>query len=180
MKDESIVYEYTSINVKSELEPMYIDCYEHFGWIHIKDVERKDYYINNDVSLDIVNIKFKRNRAIAGKDELNELQKKCEKAFLKVNKLEKEPLNIAIIYSLILGIVGALFMTVAVFSILANNLFIGIVSIIIAIIGFIFPYPIYRKVKGTKTEENRAKITLEQDLIFSIFEQAKKILYEND
>lgn len=180
MKDENIVYEYTSINVKSELEPMYIDCYEHFGWIHIKNTERKDYYINTDINQDIVNIKFKRDRAIPKKEELNELQKKCEKAFLKVNKLEKEPLAFAVSYSLIVGMIGILFLVVSIFSGLSSNWFISIISGLVAIIGFIFPYPIYRKVKGTKTVENKSKITLEQDLIFAIFEQSKKILFENE
>ena len=105
MKDENIVYEYISINVKSELEPMYIDCYEHFGWIHIKNEEKKDYYINNNVNQDIVNIKFKRDRMISNKEELNELQKKCEKSFLKINRLEKEPVSFAISYALIIGMI---------------------------------------------------------------------------
>ena len=177
---ESIVYEYISINVKSELESMYIDCYEHFGWIHIKNEEKKDYYINNNVNQDIVNIKFKRNRAITGKEELNELQRKCEKSFLKINRLEKEPMSLAISYALIIGMIGILFSIVSVFSLLASNWFIGIVSVVIAIIGFILPYLVYRRVKGNKIFENKPKIILEQDLILAIFEQAKNILFENE
>ena len=180
MKDKSVVYEYTSINVRNELEPMYVDCYEHFGWIHIKNEEKKDYYINNDVNLDIVTIKFKRDRAIPNKDELNELQKKCEKAFLKINKLEKEPMAWAISYALIIGLIGVLFGVVSVFSILASNWFIGTISAVVAVIGFIFPYFVYIRVKGNKIAENKSKIALEQDLIFAIFEQAKKILFENE
>lgn len=180
MKDENIVYEYISINVKSELEPMYIDCYEHFGWIHIKNEEKKDYYINNNVNQDIVNIKFKRDRMISNKEELNELQKKCEKAFLKINRLEKEPVFFAISYALIIGMIGILFAIVSIFSLLASNWFIGIISAIIAIIGFILPYLVYKRVKGNKTVENKSKINSEQDLILAIFKQAKEILFENE
>lgn len=32
-----VAYEYLSLNVKSEREPLYIDCYENFGWILINN-----------------------------------------------------------------------------------------------------------------------------------------------
>ena len=179
MKDD-IVYEYASINVKRELEQMYKDCYEHFGWIYIKDEEKRDYYINTNINQDIVNIKFKRNRKIQGKDELQELQNKCEKAFLKINKLEREPDSLATMYALLIGLIAILFITVSIFSGIKSNWFISIVSGMIGIIGIILPYFIYNKTKGNKKNENKVKIEKEQDLISDIFKRATEILFENE
>lgn len=33
-----IAYEYLSINVRSDKEPLYIDCYENIGWMIINNV----------------------------------------------------------------------------------------------------------------------------------------------
>lgn len=180
MKDENIVYEYKSINVKTELEPIYTDCYEHFGWIRIKENERKDYYINNNVYQDVVNIRFKRNSQIENKAELKIYQDECEKSFLKINRLEKEPSSLAIIYALIIGLIGILFLVVAIFAILGNKWFIGAISIIMGCIGFILPYFVYRRTKGSKEKENKTKIEEEQEKILKMFKQSKKILEKNE
>jgi len=45
-----IAYDYLSVDVNFELEAMYIDCYQNFGWILTSNIicnEPQNYYINN-------------------------------------------------------------------------------------------------------------------------------------
>lgn len=48
--------------------------------MQINNNGKRDYYINANPNQNIVNIKFKRNRKIRNKEELQKLQEKCEKA----------------------------------------------------------------------------------------------------
>lgn len=177
MKDESVVYEYISINVKKDLEPVYIDSYKNFGWLHINN-EKRDYYINSNPTPDIVEIKFKRNAKINNKEELQKLQKRCEKAFLTVSKLEKIPQALAMSYSLSIGIIAAIFIAISVWSVIGKMWFPAILCGIIGVIGCAFPYSIYKNVKNKKETENRPKIDEQQNIIYETYEQARKILSE--
>ncbi len=180
MKEDYIAYEYTSINVKSDLEPMYIDCYQNFGWIHIKENTKQDYYINANPIQDIVNLKFKRNRNIKNKEELKTLQQKCETAFIKVAELEKIPQSIATMYSLIVGIIAAGFIAISVFMAIRNIWSIAILCGIVGLIGCIFPYSIYRKVIDKKEAEAKNKIDEQYDIINNTYKKAGEILLENE
>lgn len=180
MKEDYIAYEYKSINVKSELEPMYIDCYENFGWVLINNTGKRDYYINSNPNLDIVNIKFKRNRKIKNKEKLQELQEECEKAFLTVDKLEKRPHSLATTYSLIVSFIATVFITISVFAITGEKViwFPAIFCGAIGIAGWIAPYFVYKKIKNKTKAENKAKIEEQENIIYDTCEQARKILSE--
>lgn len=182
MKEDYVIYEYTSINVKSELEPMYIDCYENFGWIPINNNGKRDYYINVNPNLDIVNIKFKRNRKIKSKEELKKLQEECEKAFLNINKLEKQPQSIATMYALIIAFIATIFMAISVFAITGEKIvwIPAILGGIIGVIGWIIPYFVYRNVREQKLIENKIKIEEQQEIIYNTCERARKILVESE
>lgn len=177
MKEESIVYEYISINVRKDLEPIYIDSYKNFGWIHIKE-EKRDYYINSNPNLNITEIKFKRNAKINNKEELQKLQRRCEKAFLTVNRLEKVPQALAMSYSLSIGIFAAIFIALSTLSIIGKMWFSAILCGIIGIIGCVFPYSIYKNVKNRKETETKKQIEEQQNIIYETYEQARKILSE--
>ena len=180
MREDYIAYEYISINVKSDLEPMYIDCYQNFGWIPINNSGKRDYYINANPKLDVVNIKFKRNRNIKNKEELRKLQEKCENSFLTVNKLEKKPQSIATMYSLIIALVATVFMAISVFAVTGEKViwFPAIVCGTIGIVGWILPYFVYKNVKDKKEIENKANIEEQKNIIYGTCEQARKILFE--
>lgn len=177
---EDFTYEYISINVESDLEPMYIDCYENFGWILIKETIKQDYYINANPIQDIVNLKFKRNRNIKNKEKLKALQQNCEKAFLKVDELERTPQSIATMYSLMVGFIAAGLITIAVFMAIKNILSIAILCGIIGLIGCIFPYPIYKKVMDKKEAESKNKIDEQYDIINNAYKEASKILLADE
>lgn len=178
-----IAYEYLSINVRSDKEPLYIDCYENFGWILINNsalVDNEDYYINNsNISPNkLVNLKFKRDRRIKNKIKLLSLQRKLETSLKDLEKLEKEPVIVGATYSMIVGVIGTIFMALSVFSITASTpLYIpSILCGIVGIIGWVLPYFIFLKVKGNKQEENTSLIEEQYNTIYDSCEQARKLI----
>lgn len=178
-----IAYEYLSINVKSEHEPLYIDCYENFGWILINNtalVDSDDYYLNNTYinANKLVNIKFKRDRRIKNKVQLLSLQRKLEIALKEIERLEKEPNTLGMIWSMVIGVIGTIFLALSVFSITATSpLYIPFVLCgIIGLIGWVLPYFVYRKIKITKEEENVSLIEEQYNTIYDSCEQAKKLI----
>lgn len=182
MKEEYIAYEYLSINVKDDLEPMYIDCYENFGWIPINNNGKKDYYINSNPRQNLVNIKFKRNRKIKNKEKLDSLQKKCEEAFKVASKLEKEPNSKGTMYSLIVSFIATVFLTISTFAVTGEKViwFPAILCGAIGIVGWIIPYFVYKKVKEKRESENKTKIEEQYNIIYSACEQARSILIESE
>lgn len=182
MKEDYIAYEYLSINVNNDLEPMYIDCYENFGWIPINKTGKRDYYINSNPKQNLVNIKFKRNRKIKEKEKLNVLQKKCEENFKIIDKLEKTPDSKGTMYSLIEAFIATVFIAISVFAITGEKVvwFPAIFCGTIGIIGWITPYFIYKKIKEKWELKNKAKIEEQYDIIYSTCEQARNILIENE
>ena len=179
MREDYIVYEYVSITVRKKLVHKYIDFYKNFGWIHINNKEKRDYYINNIPDLNTEEINFKRDRNIKKKEELNKLQEKCEKAFLTIDNLEKMPEILSQVYSLNMGIIALVFIIIAVFMAIKNIWWAMALSGIVGLIGCIFPYPIYKKVSEQKKEANKTKIEEQYDIIKNIYGQAKEILLEN-
>ena len=106
-----IAYEYLSLNVNTEKEPLYIDCYENFGWTLINNtglVDKEDYYINNYSYNNTINLKFKRDRKIKNKNQLLYLQRKLESSLKEIDKLEKEPYSKGFTYSMAIGMIVSL------------------------------------------------------------------------
>lgn len=179
--NDFIAYEYISINVKADKEPLYIDCYENFGWELVNNtalVDSEDYYINNSINNNrLVNLKFKRDRKIKNKLELNNLQRKMENALEEINRLEKQPETLGLIWALVIGLIGTIFMAGSVFAITATNP-LYIVCVICGIFGFIgwgLGYYMYVKVKKDKKQENAALIEEQYNTLYDSCEQAKKL-----
>lgn len=190
MEDKKkIQYEYLSINVKSKLEPMVMDTYENFGWKIISSsalTDKEDYYINNigTNGEKLVNIKFKRDRKINNKEKLNILQKKCEEAFKKIDKLEKEPHSKGTMYALMVGLLGCVFLAISVF-IISGEREIGIIDYVIStpigIVGlvcWILAYFRYVKTKDKLEEKNRPIIENLNEEIYNACEEAQKLIGE--
>lgn len=176
-----VAYEYLSMNVRSEKEPLYIDCYENLGWMLISDnalVDKDDYYINNySLSNRLVNIKFKRDRKINNKGKLLSLQRKAESILKEIENLEREPWTISFICSLTIGMIGTIFLAISVFAITAINplYMISILTGAVGIIGWILPYFVYKNVKTKKEQENTSLIDKKYDDLYAVLEQAKKL-----
>lgn len=174
-KSDYVAYEYLSVDVKKELEPIYTDCYENLGWQAIYGPEQENLLINQVIGI-MVNIKFRRARKIKNRSMLLSLQRKCEGALHKIDKMEKSKELNAMIISLSTGIAGLGFCTGAVFGLMAGEILLAIVLVLLGCIGFAFPLTIYKKIR-IKQEAKVASLIEEQyDLIYGLCEQAKNLL----
>ena len=177
-----VAYEYISVETNIDKEPLYIDCYENFGWELINNstfVDKDDYFINNVTSSHKkINIKFKRDRKIKNKNKLQTLQRKLELSLNSIEKLEKEPNTISFIYAMSIGLLGTIFLALSVFSFTGNEIYYVpfILCGIIGIIGWILPYFIYKKIKSIKEQENISLIDEQYNIIYDVCEQANKLL----
>lgn len=179
-----VAYEYLALDVKAELEPLYIDCYESLGWIFINNtalVDKGDYYINhydyNEKRL--VNIRFKRDRRINNKKQLVVLQKKLDNALKQVEKLESIPNSMGVIWAMVIGVLGIIFLWFSFMVIRGDNpiYILGIVCGIMGTVGIILPYFVYNKVKNKHLQENTILIEEQYNTIYDCCEQARKLVY---
>lgn len=181
-----VAYEYLSINVTSEKEALYTDCYENFGWKLTNStssnglIDKEDYYINNsNVNGNrLVNLKFKRNRKIPNKAKVVTLQKKCESGLKELARLEREPNSKGSIYAVITSIIGTIFLAISVFCITAKTPFyiLGVITGIVGLVGWFLAYPVYKKVKLKQEEINTSLIEEQYNIIYDSCEQAQKTL----
>lgn len=184
---DHIQYEYLSINVKSKFDPMIIDTYENFGWKIISSsalTDKDDYYINN-VGLNgekLVNIKFKRDRKIRNKEKLNTLQRKCEEALKKIDKLEREPHLKGTMYSLTVSMIGCVFLAISVFIITGSNEIRDyVISMPIGIVGlvcWVLSYFRYTKTKTKLEDKNHPLVEEQYDIIYNACDEAQKLIGE--
>ena len=178
-----VAYEYLSMNVTSEKEALYIDCYENFGWILTNNnglVDKEDYYINNSNinGKKMINLKFKRDRKIQNKAKVISLQKKLERGLKELERLESEPSTKGTIYAVIISVIGTIFLALSVFAITATNplILLGIITGIIGLSGWFLSYPIYKKIKTKQENINTTLIEEQYNNIYDSCEQAKKLI----
>lgn len=180
-----VAYEYLSVNVPSEKEPLYMDCYENFGWKRVSTktsglVDKDDYYINNfNVNgKKLVNLKFKRDRAIQNKAKVILLEQKCISSLKKISTLESEPHKKGATYATINAVIGTIFMAISVFAVtnVNPNYIITVITGTIGIIIWALSYMIYKKIKIKQTEINTSIIEEQYTIIYDSCEQAKKLL----
>lgn len=178
-----IAYDYLKLEVLTDLEQLYVDCYQSFGWELTKVLEKtkdQDYYINGGILIEnpLVTLKFKRNRKIKNKAELLKLQKNMEDSFKKIDKLKKEPELVSTMYSLILGIIGMLFIIFSILSLTSKSPFyiLGVINGIVGAIGFISAFFMYNKKRKQIQEKNEILIEEEYNNIYEHCEKAYNLI----
>lgn len=179
---EFVAYEYLSINVKSSKETLYIDCYENMGWKLTNQtalVDSEDYYVNNSNLNDdkLINLKFKRDRRIKNKVELQLLQKKMEEALKEIERLERESFVKGAIKSMTLGSIGTIFLAISVFAIVAETplYVLSVLTGIPGIIGWIVPYFVFLKEKRKVEDINKSLIEEQYNTLYDNCEKGKKL-----
>lgn len=130
-----VMNEYLEVSVKSDLVQLCSDCYHALGWT----------IINSSSGLDVVKLKLQRDRKIKNRVALCDLQRKCEDAFINIEKLERSKNIKAMALSLGAGIAGTVFLAVATFAYLAAMIPLCIVLTIPGFIGWGLPYFLYKK-----------------------------------
>lgn len=166
-----IGYEYKEITVSSEQAPMYMDCYETFGW-------EPDENIVTAKGQHSTTIRMKRNRKIMNKMELTRLQRHFEACVQEIDELERSKTSAATIWALAIGIIGIAFMAGSVFAVTHQPpiYWLCVLLAIPAFAGWIAPCFVYRHVVRLKTKKIQPLIEAKQEEIYEVCEKGHSLL----
>ena len=169
-----IGYEYRDISVESDMESLYIDSYECFGW----QFEGRQASLLG-LGSGTANLKFKRDRKVLNKAELTRLQRHFDSCVSEITRMEQSKTNYASVAAFTIGIIGTAFMAGAVFSYLASMIVLCIVLAVPAFIGWISPYFAYRSTFEKKKAKVTPLIESKYDEIYEVCEKASGLLYNS-
>ena len=145
--------------------PLYLDCYESFGW-------QQDENFPLQETKDTVNIRLKRDRKLVNKTELTRLQRNFESSMEEIDALEHSKTTAATIWTLCVALAGS------VFAVTADPPRIAL-CILLAIPGFagwIAPYFVYRIVRDKKTRQVNPFIEEKTEEIYAMCEKGQSLL----
>ena len=169
-KDFRVVgYEYKNVTVPNSMESVYADGYANFGW----EFDGTEPALQGDIA---VILKFKRDRRIKNKPELNRLEKEFESGLHEIVKLERKTNAYVMGSALGLGIVGAAFLAGAIFSFIASNIVLGIILLVPAIAGWVLGYFSSVRLQAKKSEQTAPQIESRYDAVYQVCEKANTLL----
>jgi len=163
-----IAYDYIKLNPKDSYCTMIIDSYKSFGWE--VDVNNKDDKI----------VVLKRNMKVVNKTELTRLQRNFDSCLDEIHELNKSKQSTATIYSLIIGLIGTVFMALSVFAVTSSpaRIVLCVVFGIPAIICWILPIFIYKATYKKREAVVSPIIEKKYDEIYEICSKGYKVLHE--
>ena len=180
-------YEYKNITVKRDSVSIYADCLSNFGWDLVDEHDFHHYPVTADIAnvhqrtgttdgLEMVSLKFKRDRSISKKIELNRLERTCEEALSAIGKLEQK--NNAHIMGIALGsgIVGTGFIAFAVYNFISANPVAGVLLAIIGAVGWGIGFFAHLKVSKKKSTQIEPMIEEQMNIAYGACEQAHALL----
>ena len=178
--EKAITYEYMSISVKREQEPVYVDTYECLGWKLVDSemaVGTKG-FLNTKLS-------FKRDRKINNKMALNKIEREMGSKFKNIEKLEAQKYMNASINAYGIGLIACVFLALSVF-IITGFLKLGSLTMPLQIIfggvGLLLcipPYFVYNNTIALKTEQLQPLIDEEYNDISEKCEEAVLLINAN-
>jgi hypothetical protein len=168
-KTNYVGYEYRDVTVDREIESLYVDSYQSFGWT-----------LENSASaylgLSTVSMKFKRDRKIRNKAELTRLQRQFDSCVNDITRMESSRASSASIVAFTVGIIGTAFLAGATFSFLGSMIVLCIILAIPGFIGWILPYFLYKSTYAKKQAKVAPFIDGKYDEIYEICERASSLL----
>ena len=162
-------YEYRDITIDRDMEAMYVDGYQNFGW-------KLDTTSSPHAGLNNITLKFKRDRKIRNKMELTRLQRQFDACVGEITGMEKSKTASASIVAYTVGLIGTAFMAGSTFAVLAPNIVLCIVLAIPAFVGWILPYFLYKSTYAKKTAKVAPLIDNKYDEIYEVCERANNLL----
>ena len=162
-------FEYKDVFTGREMESMYADGYQSFGWT-------LENAASHPIGLGSVNMKFKRDRKIRNKAELSRLQRQFDACLEEVVNLEKSKASTASIVAFTIGMIETAFLAGATFSFLGNMIVLCIVLAIPGFIGWALPYFMYNSTYAKRTAKVTPLIDSKYDEIYDICERASSLL----
>lgn len=161
-----IMNEYLTVNINQDLVQLCCDCYNALGWT----------ILNTSRGVDSITIELQRDRKIKNRAALCDLQRKCEDAFITIEKLEKLKTAKAIGFSLGVGLLGTAFMAGSILAMNRNIILFGIILSIPGIIGWGLAYFLYKKLLRESQEKSKPIIDKNYDVIYEACEKANQLL----
>lgn len=187
-----VAYEYKNITVKRDTVSMYKDCLGNFGWMVVDEencifhpAQTNDTAVNVPAvhrpveianGLDLVTLKFKRNRKISNKLELNRLEQQCEAALSAIGSLERKNEAYTMGTAIGAGIIGTGFLALAAYSFISASPVFGVLLTIIGIAGWGVGFFTYLKISRKKSAETEPMVQEQLNIVYAACEQAHALL----
>lgn len=169
-KNSFVAYEYKDVTVKRDMEAIYTDGYQSFGW-------KPDGRGVSLSGLTSVNLKFKRDRKITNRNELAKLQREFENCAEEIKRMEDAKVITPSVVAYTIGLVGTACMAGATFAYLAGMIPLCIILAVPGFIGWVIPYFCYLRVKRSKTAQVAPLIDQKYDVIYEVCEKANGLLH---
>ena len=164
-------YEYRDITIDREMESVYVDAYQNFGW-------GLDKVSTPQIGLNSVTLKFKRDRRIRNKMELTRLQRQFDACVSEITGMERSKAASASIIAYTVGLIGTAFMAGSVFAVVATPplIMLCIILAVPALIGWVLPYFLYKSNYTKKAAKLTPLIDSKYDEIYEVCERANSLL----
>lgn len=167
-EQNSVMYEYKTITVKPDMASLYNDNYKNFGW------EKEDVY-HSLGDIENVTLRFKRDRKIANKARLNELQNQFDACVEEIDRLEKSKTKFAATAAMLIGVAGTVLMGGAVFLAISGKLAAGILMAVPGAVLWGAPYSVYREQSKNKIAKVTPQIDQKFDELYDICQEARAL-----
>ena len=164
-----VAYEYRDVVVRRDMEALCADSFPSFGW----KLENR----SHSLGAGNISLKFKRNRRVSNRAELTRLQREYESHMDDIVKLENSKLIVPSAVAYGVGLVGAVFMALALYGYLQDMKMMCAILSVPAFVCWIVPYFAYTVLKQRKTEELVPIIDQKYDAIYEICEKADKLVH---
>ena len=162
-------YEYLTLQVSPDLEPLYKDTFPNFGWLVEKEGAGRP-------GTTTMTMQLKRDRRIPNRQVVNELQHKVENALTRIVDLERSRTTTAIAVALALGILGSAFLAGSLFALTAGLMVLSVPLGALGLLGWLAGWWAHGRVKARKTAQTAPLIDQQYEVIFQASEQASRLL----
>ena len=195
-KENFVAYEYKNATVKRNSAGMYIDCMGNFGWTLVEtEYDFQPQFTNlNPVNLgkniataaqsygetadpsETLTLKFKRDRRIENKQQLDKLEREYEEALSAINKVERKNSAHTMGISLGTGIIGTVFIGLAVYNFVFSNTVLGVVFAAIGAVGWAIGFFSNMKIGKKKSAQTEPYVQEQLNIVYSTCEKAHALL----
>ena len=196
-KENFVAYEYKNVTVKRNSAGLYIDCMENLGWALAEndgyDVQTilanlnpvnlgkniasaaQSYGETGDPS-ETMTLKFKRDRRIENKQQLETLEREYEQAMSAINKVERKNVAQTMGISLGTGIIGTIFIGLSVYNFVFSNTVLGVLFAVIGAIGWAIGFFSNMKIGKKKSTQTEPYVQEQLNIVYSTCEKANALL----
>ena len=182
-----VAYEYKDITVKRDAVTLYEDCLAHFGWVLVGEGDHGWEQLGRNIASVATTVagqddsmtttlKFKRDRDIKNKTEVNRLERQCVAALANIGKTERSSNAYTMGISLGTGIVGTVLLGFAHYGYRNANTALCVTMAILGIIGWGIGFFANMKVGKKKATQTEPMIQEQMDIAYEACEKAHALL----